>query len=152
MHLSELRSLPVGAPLLAGPSAEPVVFVGITPAGSGRRIATARALTWDGREREVQPRQLRPAPPTACPDAVMVRPELEGRTVTIERITAHIWPRIGIASRGVIRQPAVIRRHDGHFRKVCCVQTDLWGGGDLETAAKAYADEGGARYIPAGSV
>lgn len=148
MHLSELRALPVGAHLLAGQRNEPVVLAGIREPGPGHRLATARVLTVDGTERDAQPRLLTVVPPSPFPDAVVQRPDLTGRTITIERITADVWPHLGL-HRGVVRQLAVIRRIDGRLNRVCCVQTDLWGGGDLETAAKAYADECAGRYVPA---
>ncbi|TDB88326.1 hypothetical protein E1264_11615 [Actinomadura sp. KC216] len=149
MLLEDLRALPVGAPLLAGPDAEPVVLAELTPPGPGRRTTTARVLTVLGEERDVLPRLLAPAPPARYPDAVAVRPDLTGHTITVEKITARIWPRLGLA-RGVVGQLAAIERQDGHLVKVCCIASDLWGG-DIETAARSYADGYGARCVPAGS-
>lgn len=148
MKLSDLRALPLGAPLLAGPRREPVVLAGITPPGPGRRCHTVRVLTVRGDEHDLQPRSLAPAPRRAHPDAVAVRPELAGHTVTIEKITAQAWPLLGLP-RGVVGQLAVIERTGGRLGKVCCVQGDLWGG-SIETAARSYADGYGARYVPAG--
>ncbi|MFC4048355.1 hypothetical protein ACFOY4_01555 [Actinomadura syzygii] len=149
MKLADLRALPVGAPLLAGLAAEPVVLAGFTPPGPGRRYTTARILTVLGDERDVQPRLLAPAPPASRPDTVVVRPDLAGHTITVERITARIWPRLGVG-RGAVGQFAVIERRDGHLGKVCCIASDLWGGGSIETAADSYARDYGATYVPAG--
>ena len=148
MLLADLRALPMGAPLLAGPAAEPVVLAGLTPPGPGHRTTTARVLTVLGDEREVQPRLLTAAPPARRPDAIAVRPDLTGHTITVERITASIWPRLG-GSRGTIGQLAVVERKDGHLGTVCCVASDLCGG-SVETAARSYAADYGATYVPAG--
>lgn len=148
MKLADLRALPTGAPLLAGPAAEPVVLAAISPAGAGRRTATARVLTATGDPVDVLPRQLTPAPPARHPDAVAERPGLTGHTITVERITARIWPLLGLVRRGAVGQLAAIERQDGRLGKVCCLHGDLCGG-SIETAAYSYAQSYGAVYVPA---
>lgn len=148
MKLSELRTLPLGAPLLldgASPR-ETVLYAGLDAAGG--RQTRVRVLTALADERLVLTRQLAPAVRRPHPDVFMVVPGMTGHTVTVERITAATWSRLGIR-RGTVGDLAAIERNGGTFIKVCCLHADLWGG-SIEQAARSYADSYGARYVPAG--
>lgn len=150
MKLADLRALHPGAPLLAdlgnGLDAEPVVFARPNTARSLR----VRVLAFDGTEHEVHPDRLTPAPPGGHPDLIALRPDLEGRTITIEHVTARVWPLLGLG-RGAIGQLAAVERQEGRLVKVCCIQSDLWGG-NLEEAARAFAEDCGARYVAVRSI
>lgn len=146
MKLAELRALPLGTPLLLDGAAprETVLYAGLSD-GDGRRTR-ARVLGALGNERQVLTRQLAPAVRRPHPDVFMLVPGMTGHTVTVERITAATWSRLGIR-RGTVGDLAAIERKNGALESVCCLHADLWGG-SIETAARSYADSYGARYIP----
>ncbi|MFG1857443.1 hypothetical protein ACGFJT_36800 [Actinomadura geliboluensis] len=148
MKLADLRALTPGAPvLLNSHPLDQVLYAGLTSGGNGHQTR-ALVVTSLGDEQEVNPRRLTPAAPVRYLNVFMKRPGLHGRTITIERIAAPTWSKIGV-HREAIGQLAVIKRSDGAFTKVCALHSDLWGG-SIEQAARSYADSYGAVCLPAG--
>ncbi|MEV0660167.1 hypothetical protein ACIBI3_02160 [Actinomadura luteofluorescens] len=118
---------------------------GVVAGGWGLAMALDYA---DRRKAEEQ----RAADLARFPGIADYRPDLDGHTITVERVdrvTAREWIYVASDWESLIGRRAVVERHDGRLSKVCAIE-GVDGVRSVFVAARATASTYGARYVPAG--